>query len=254
VARVGSDAITLSNLERWTRIESVLAYVVEPQHPVPSGVVPDPPGYVNCIAYLRRVTKPVPGKPKPATKQLKRLCAEKHERLRRHILDILLIHDWLKDEAAERGVGLTNAEIETILHRVAPTPAALNRYLSITGERLADERLIIERDLFDSKLRRLAEEQIKHDGVTSGRRWEQALIKAAAEFTNKWASRTYCHAGYVVSECSQYKGTRSLVLPRSGTNYSPSAVRLVSGTCGGVRAGATLGVLYCRQRGTTYPV
>jgi hypothetical protein len=218
VARVGSDAITVSNLERWTRIESVLAYSVEPQRPVPIGVVPDPPGYAQCIGYLRRITKPAPGQPKPATKQLKRLCAEKHERLRRHILDILLIHDWLKGEATERGVTLTNAEIETTLHRVAPTPATLSKLLSITGERLADERLIIERDLFDSKLQRLMEAQLKHeglkgDGLTGGHQWQQALIKTATEFTNKWAAKTSCHTGYVVSECREYKGTRSLVLP-----------------------------------------
>jgi hypothetical protein len=213
VARVGSDSITLSNLERWTAIEAALAYAVEPKGPTPSGVVPDPPDYVDCIAYLRRTTQPTPGQPKSSTKQLKRVCADKHERLRRHILDILLVHDWLKGEAAERGIELTNAEFETLLHRVAPTRAALKRYLSITGERMADEHLIIERDLFDSKLQHLTEEQIKHEGLTSEHQREQALIKAATEFTNKWAAKTYCHPGFVVSECKQYKGRRSLVVP-----------------------------------------
>jgi hypothetical protein len=213
VARVGSDAITLSNLERWTAIEAALAYAVEPTGPTPSGVVPDPPEYVKCIAYLRTVTKPEPGQPKLTTKQLKRLCAEKHERLRRHILDILLIHDWLKGEAAERGVKLTNPEIETVLHRVAPTPAALHRYLSINGERLADERLIIERDLFDTKLQQIMEARMKHEGLKSERQRDRALVKVATAFTDKWAARTYCRAGYVVSECRQYRGARSLILP-----------------------------------------
>ena len=215
VARVGSDAITLSNLERWTAIEAALAYAVEPTDPPPSGVVPDPPEYVKCIAYLRTVTKPERGQPKPTALQLKRLCAEKRERLRRHILDILLIHDWLKGEAAERGVKLTNAEIETVLHRIAPTSAALHRYLSITGERLADERLIIERDLFDTKLQQLMETQMKREGLMLASRDQRnrALVKVATAFTNKWAARTYCHAGYLVSECRQYRGTRTLVLP-----------------------------------------
>jgi hypothetical protein len=213
VARVGTDAITLSNLERWTAIEASLAYAERPLGATPKGVVPDPPDYVNCIGYLRAITKPEPGQSALTTEKLKRLCAEKHERLRRHILDILLIHDWLKNEAAERGVKLTNAERETLLHRVAPTPAALHRYLSNTGERLADLRLIIERDLLDTKLERLMDARIKHDGVTSEHQRERALVKAATEFTNKWASKTYCHAGFVVSECRQYRGTRSLVLP-----------------------------------------
>jgi hypothetical protein len=110
-------------------------------------------------------------------------------------------------------VRVTNTEIDQIVHQVAPTPKALQKYLSITGESLADLRLIAEKDLFDSKLLELDESEFKQRGLTSPHQHEQALIKAATELTQKWSARTSCLAGYVISDCKQYKGTRALVAP-----------------------------------------
>jgi hypothetical protein len=210
VAWVDGHSIAKAELERWTAIEAVLAYETNPGKPVPSGVVPDPPAYVKCIAHLE--TSESTGEVAPTRAQLKRRCAEKRELLRRHILDILITYYWLSGDAAERGVKVTNTEIRQVLDRIFPSAAAYRRYLSITRERPSDERLIIEKDLFDSKLLQLSEAQSKRKPTSMHQR-ERALIQAATAFTQKWKARTSCSAGYIVAECRQYKGPLSLIEP-----------------------------------------
>jgi len=213
VARVGDHFVTKANLVRWTAIEAILSETTEPTRAPPKGLVPDPPTYANCIAFLRSHPKPGEAQLKPSTGQLKNRCDEEHRLLQRHILDILLIAYWLKDEASEKGVRITNGEIEQVLHRIFPKRASFRRYLAFTGEHESDERLIIEKDLLDSRLLKLKEaEQAGGRQVTVHER-QLATIEAAREFTSKWAARTWCRAGYVVSECKQFAGKRSLIEP-----------------------------------------
>jgi hypothetical protein len=212
VAQVGAHAITKHELDRWTAIEAVLAYQTNPTSPVPKGVVPDPPGYAQCSAYLA-ATAPAEGQAKLTASELKRQCGEKQSLLQNHILDILITSYWLKDEAREQHVTLTSREVEAVLDHTFPSTEALHRYLAITGERPSDERLIIEKDLLDSKLLQLEERATNAKGPPSEPRHRQWLLRAATEFTDKWSARTTCRAGYVVSECRQYTAKRSLVLP-----------------------------------------
>jgi hypothetical protein len=209
VARVDGHTTTTQRLEHWTAVEAALAFESTPKGPVPKGVIPDPPDYVSCIAYQSSLQ----GHRKGTRAQVKRECKEKYISLQRHVLDILLIYYWLKGESSERGVRITDAEIDKIVHQVAPTPRALQKYLSITGESLADLRLIAEKDLFDSRLLALEEGEFKKQGLTSAHQHERALIKAATEFTQKWSAKTSCLAAYVISDCKQYMGTRALVAP-----------------------------------------
>jgi hypothetical protein len=211
VARVGGRSITKSSLERWTAIEAVLAYETNPRRPPPRGIVPDPPAYVNCVAYLKAESSAA-DHPMPSATQLKRRCDKRHTSLQRHVLDILLIYYWLRNEAAERGVEVTSSDVEHVLDRIFPSAAAYHRYLAITGERPADERLIIQKDLLDTKLLQLDEAKYRQQ-TTAAHQSERALVEAAKAFTKKWRARTSCSAGYVVSECEQYRGPPSLVAP-----------------------------------------
>lgn len=212
VVRIDGNAITLLELDHWTDVEAVLAYETEPKKPVPAGVIPDPPAYARCIAYSRTAAAPGQRPARRTPEQLKRQCEARRQQLLRHVLDILIIHLWLRGEAAEQGVKVTLAAIEQVRHRIFPTEAPYRRYLALTGETPTDERLIIEKDLLDTKLLRVAEAKSTPRPTTAHQR-EQALIEAATAFTKKWKARTSCSAGYVVSECRQYKGSLSLVAP-----------------------------------------
>jgi hypothetical protein len=207
VARIDGRQITLAELDHWTNIEAVLAYETDPKKPVPAGVIPDPPSYAKCIEYSKTAAG-LGQEPGQKTKaQLKQQCEARREQLLRHVLDILITASWLRGEAVEQGVKVTPEEIEQVRHRIFPTEAPYRKYLALTGETPADERLIIEKDLLDTKLLERAKSE------TTASQHSQMLIEAATAFTNKWKARTSCSAGYVVSECKQYKGPRSLVAP-----------------------------------------
>jgi hypothetical protein len=212
VARVDGQSITKAALEHWTDVEAVLAYETEPKHPIPSGIVPDPPTYSQCTAYLERTTSPEPGQAVLTRPQLKRQCEERRRSLQRHVLDILLTYYWLRGDAAEQDVRVTSGEVKQTLDRIFQNARAYRRYLAITGERAADERLIIEKDLLDTRLLQIAEAKAGK-GPKSVREHERTLVTAARAFTKKWKARTSCAAGYVVTECKQYKGRPSLVAP-----------------------------------------
>ena len=212
VARVNGNAVTKATLDHWTDVEAVLAYENEPKRPVPVGVVPDPPTYAKCIGYLMKTTVPEPGESSPTRSQLKRRCHERRTVLQRHVLDILLTYYWLSGDAREQGVKVTGAEITKIRDRVFPGESAYRRYLSITGERPADERLIIEKDLLDTKLLQLAEAKFRPK-PTSVQEHDRMMAELGTAFTSKWKARTSCSAGYVVAECRQYTGPPSPVLP-----------------------------------------
>jgi hypothetical protein len=211
VAQVDGHSVSKQELERWTAIESRLAFGANASTPAPPGVVPDPPSYSKCAAFLRAHHRPGEDLLKTTTSELKARCATNRRSTQLHILDILLFSYWLEGEAAEKHVQLKPAEINTLLHSVAPTPAALRAYLANTGERLADLRLVVRKDLFDTKLEALEESALKKDNPSIPP--EQILQRLASEFTTKWAARTTCSAAYLVSECTQYKGTRSLLAP-----------------------------------------
>jgi hypothetical protein len=208
VARVGGHSITTGALDRWAAIEAVLSYEVNPTQPAPKGVVPDPPSYANCIAYLRATpTTLIAPTQKPTTPQLKTRCKQKQETLRRHMLDILITNFWLEGEGAAKGLAVSEAEINQALGGQFPTQAAFRNFLKITGEKASDERALLRANLMATKLQRAV---ATRKGLTAAQR-QQALARFTSEFTAKWSALTSCKPGYVVQECKQYKGPKAAV-------------------------------------------
>lgn len=208
VVRVGGNSITKGALDRWAAIEAVLSYQVNPTQPVPKGVVPDPPSYANCIAYLATTpTTLIASTQKPTTAQLKTRCRQKQETLRHHMLDILITNYWLEGEGAARSVTVSDAEVQQALDRQFATPAAFRGFLKITGEKASDERALLRASLMATKLQQAVAAQ---KGLTAAQQ-QQALAKFTSEFTKKWSARTSCQPGYVVQECRQYNGPKAAV-------------------------------------------
>ncbi|HTB71017.1 MAG TPA: hypothetical protein VK707_08560 [Solirubrobacteraceae bacterium] len=206
IARVGTHSITTGTLDRFAAIEAVLTYQLNPTQPVPKGVVPDPPSYADCIAYLAKTpTTLIAPKQHPSTAQLKARCRQKQETLRHHMLDILITNYWLEGEGAARGVAVSDAELNQALDRQFPTQAAFRSFLKITGEKASDERALLRASLMTTKLQQAVTSQ---KGLT-GAQQQQALARFIREFTAKWSARTSCQPGYVVQECKEYKGVKA---------------------------------------------
>lgn len=206
VVRVGDKTITKAALERWSAIEAVLSYQLNPTKPVPKGIVPDPPDYANCIAYLASIApKPTGSQQKPTAAQLKGQCRQRQLLLQNHVLDILITNYWLDGEGAAKGLAVSDAEVKQALDRQFPTPTALQRFLTITGERASDERALLRSALMATKLQQAA---AARKGLTAAQQ-QQAVASFTEAFTKRWSARTNCEPGYVVEECRQYKGPKS---------------------------------------------
>jgi hypothetical protein len=196
VVRIGTHSITKSALVHWTEIEAISVYEPYPHRRVPKGVVPDPPQYASCIAYLRAKGS----QSTTTTAQLRDQCREQHSVLQRQILEILISAYWLNSEATHLGVGVTTAEVKRVLDEKFTTKAALHRFLKLRGETKADEELLVKRQMLASRV----VEAVERPEASRPQR-QRAVAAFFRKFAQKWTARTDCRVGYVVSECRQYQ-------------------------------------------------
>jgi hypothetical protein len=208
VVRVGRHSITKATLDHWTAVEGALTYKYPLGHPAPKGLVPDPPDYADCIAYSAATAEAQHVRPKPTTAQLKVQCKQKYQALQDHMLDILITNYWVSEEAANKGLRVTAKEVQQAFHRQFPTQAKFRKFLAITGERPSDQRLLIKHKLLLEKLQWSVSPLRGHVGPESEQMADQvdlSIDKLSDELKRKWTPQTNCRAGYVVSECRQFR-------------------------------------------------
>lgn len=206
VARVGRYSLTPSAVAHWTRVEAALAYRYDPTSPVPRGVVPDPPSYAACAAYLAARQR-ASGR-RPTRGALRRECAALEQALRHHVLEILLTDYWVAEEARILGIRASAAEVQRALAATFASTAELERFLRYTGARLADERFLIESQLLLARL----QARVRPVRLGGGRETAQMASeidaadgRLARAMKRKWVPQTDCRAGYVVVECRQHE-------------------------------------------------
>lgn len=210
VVEVGEMAITKAAVDHWTRVEGVLTYQVIPRRPVPRGVVPDPPDYTACTAYLEarvRASGTSERRPKLARSQLRSQCQQKYQALQRKMLEFLITYEWLKGELADLGVKVRDGEVtrefERFKHREFHSAGDFENYLKYSGMSVADVLLLMKDTVLSDRL--LQRATPTKSGLTAQQR-QHAVSRFNREVTRKWTAKTSCHAGYVVPECKQYKG------------------------------------------------
>jgi len=196
VVQIGDTAITKAAVNRWTAIEAAVTYDPNPRKPVPKGAIPDPPGYEGCIAYSR-TTSTAGGKLR--TTQLRRECRNQYSVLQHQILEILITTNWLTTEGARVGIRVTDAEARRVLHEKFKTKAAVQRFLTFTGEKEDDEVFLLKRTMLADRMAA----SFRGQGRSSAQA-EKAQIAFFTQLVKKWTAKTSCRAGYVVSQCRQY--------------------------------------------------
>lgn len=208
VVRVGRHSLTKAALDRWTAIEAVLTYMSPSTQAKPKGL-PDPPDYAGCVVYAKAATEAEHAQATPTRGQLKSACKQKYEAVQRHILDILITDYWVSEEAASKRLKVSAKEVQRALQRQFPSQAKFREYLSITGERPADQRALIKHQLLLKKMQWRVSPLRGH--TVTGPESEQminavdlSLARLGEEMRRRWTPRTDCRVGYVVSECSQF--------------------------------------------------
>jgi hypothetical protein len=202
VVRVGDHAITAATVDHWIRIESVTAHGGGgATKPLPKGVMPVPPEYSDCIAYL---VKQAAAGPTPTKDEARVKCAVEYKLLKETILGILISYIWDSAEAAAKGVHVSDAEVTHYLKQLYPHPGEFGRHLKITHETLADDRMLVRSKLLRAKLND-ANARNTHSEAERLR----SIAKEIADEAAKWTPQTSCKPGYVVSQCRQYRGPQA---------------------------------------------
>ncbi len=212
VVRVGPNSISGATVNHWIAVEAILTHEYDGSRPVPQGLVPDPPRYRECIAYLAAQSSRQRGIQAPMAAQLKRRCEQQRTGLRQQAVSLLILHYWVSEEAARHGISAPSHEVRQATMRTYRTESRRG-LLAAAGVRLSDERLVVEDHLLRDRLqqrlpifdvlRRTVGPEPKQTVVQV----ELAVQKLTDEMARRWTPRTHCRSGYVVSECSEYVAT-----------------------------------------------
>jgi hypothetical protein len=218
VARVGS--ITKATVHHWIPVEAVVLYQENPTKSIPKGVIPDPPNFRACIAYLAKtLQKTNESAPKPTTAELKGKCTHQYRELGVLALNTLIGWDWTIAAGKTLGMNASDAEVKRryteVNKRSWPKAGEYARYLKLTGQTDADMMLRYRVQVYESKLLQKLEAIQKSLPATATAQQRQRAGAALAKYMSgqRWVPITSCIKGYVVSACREYKGPDAPGIP-----------------------------------------
>ncbi len=139
--------------------------------------------------------------------------------LKHQVLGFLITSQWVFAEAAHLGIGVSEAEVRKRLHQVTakqfPKASQLKHYLASIGESEANLLMRIKVELLETKIA-----QHVTAGKTASTEPHLLLGDFQKSFETRWRARTSCQPGYVMEDCSEYKGTPH---PAAASSSSPPA-------------------------------
>jgi phosphatidylethanolamine-binding protein (PEBP) family uncharacterized protein len=146
-----------------------------------------------------------------------------------HALAFLITSDWVLHEALARHISVSQAEVKQRFQQLVKQggfakPGALKSYLAKSGETEADLLRRIRVELLQSRIAA----QVSAGKSSSQRK--AALATFERTFRGYWKPLTSCDAGYVMEDCSQYKGGEENLAPTRSSPRSSAQARSGSST------------------------
>jgi foldase protein PrsA len=112
VAKVDDQTISKTTFDHWMRIAAISAQGPVQGDRAPQVQIPKPPEFTECVANKKRTApKPPKGQPKPTDEQYKAQCKQEYEGLRDQVMQLLIQEKWVRGEAEDQGVKVTDAEV-----------------------------------------------------------------------------------------------------------------------------------------------
>jgi len=225
VAHVGADAITRPLVSHWM---STLAggdyYELSASHTLPGGLVSDPPNYSACVSHLQAAAV---GNPKASASltptHLLLRCRQINLALKIQATIFLLKGQQLIDAYRQQGLTADEKEVQQLFEKIKaeqyPTQAALRQFLTSRHQTLADLKLVVLLDV----LRQKGAKKVAAEGT-------QALGRLL-EAERRWIAKTHCSSGYIVQNCSQFKGEQKYPGGLSPAILMEKVTALVTGRC-----------------------
>jgi foldase protein PrsA len=179
VVSVNGTPITTSTFNHWMSVAASSSSQTAAGATAAKQVVPDPPTYKACIAHLEATApKPAKGQPKPTPATLKTQCEQQYASLKQQVLGFLISANWVIGEAAEKGVKVSDAEVEKQFNQIKtqqfPQEATFQKFLASSGQTVSDLLLRVKLDMLSSKI----QEKITKEG---GKKPSQKEIAAYYE-------------------------------------------------------------------------
>jgi foldase protein PrsA len=149
VAKVGDSTITKEEFDRWLKNGAA------GQAQGGEAAIPKPPAYTDCIAALKKQPQ-AQGAPKQSDAQLKSQCKQQYEGLRDEVMQFLIQAEWVQQEAEERGVKVSDAEVKASFEdqkkQAFPKPADYDKFLKESGMAEEDILFRVKLDQLQTKL------------------------------------------------------------------------------------------------------
>lgn len=178
MAAVDGVGVTVREYDHWARISARALRV---------RVVPKPPEFKKCVAAKKG-------------KRRKARCQAEFTRVRDETLNFLLPAKWIAVEATERGLSVTDAEVEQefIKQRDAQfkTDAAYLDFKDDTLQTDNDLRYKVRVSLLSDRVRN---QVLSQSGATSGQ--GAVMQRFEADYRAKWFARTVCTKRYRSVNC-----------------------------------------------------
>jgi len=141
IAKVADVTISKASFNHWL----VVAQKSQIAATAPGSVAPplDSPNFTACVAFHQK-NDPAPpkGTPNPTPASLKTTCQQAYTSALQQAAPFLITADWLQGEAADQNITLSAADVQkmlkTIEDQMFKTPAALQAFLTESGETSAD--------------------------------------------------------------------------------------------------------------------
>ena len=134
-------------------------------------------------------------------------------------LGFLITSDWLLGEASAMGLSVSESQtkqhLEQTEHKNYAKSDSFAEYLKRTHETEADMLSRVHLELLKSRI------EAKVAGSLSGPQRAAALAKFQKAYVERWRPYTTCKPGYVMEDCSEYKGPAENPGSASGRATSP---------------------------------
>jgi phosphatidylethanolamine-binding protein (PEBP) family uncharacterized protein len=136
-------------------------------------------------------------------------------------LGFLITSEWVLNEAAARGVSVSEAEVKQrfaqLVHESFPKAGSMQKYLAKSGETEADLLARIKVELLASKI------ATKVSVGKSAAQRSASLTAFENAFHVHWKNYTSCQPDYVMEDCKQYKGKPEDLAAKSSSGKTSSS-------------------------------
>jgi foldase protein PrsA len=149
VAKVSDSVITQEEFDKWLKTAAT------GQAQGGQAAVPDPPEFTRCVAAKKK--QPLPeGQKRSSDSQLTKQCEQEYDTLKREVMQFLIQAEWVQQEAEQRDVKVSEAEIKRSFEdqkkQAFPTDKAYQQFLETSGMSEEDILFRVRLDQLQQKL------------------------------------------------------------------------------------------------------